>query len=416
MSVRAGSIVHVGGRNVIDRLQDAGLGNARIPIETIREIGNDLVVDKIPGEADFTFTLTSWDVTTDLLALFTGKVGNPAANQPPGYSDALHTEYKWENCKFINIASPWKGDTGSAGGHVTAGHLVPGYYPTRVRYRLGVTENAQMEAELAGAEFYYARCAPIEEVAAGDGTATAFATSEAARPYRVNGAGGTTFKYVFGVLVDGVLMVEGTDYTVTGGTAPPGPSTAATIHFSTPPANGSQVRFAYFTEVAKTYPQAVNADATLKPGAVRGRDIDVYLGGIKVGGVQAFELEATSTGTVQREMGNPSPTGRSVEGTDVTGTLTLDPKDPAAFFRALEEGTGLDSTDEVLGFYNMNAAPLEIRVRDPRDAGTIIKTIYVPDGILQPPGTPARVNQSTQFALAFDGREGTFSEFKGGRP
>jgi hypothetical protein len=32
----------------------------RFPIETIREIGNDLVVDKVPGEPDFTFSMECW--------------------------------------------------------------------------------------------------------------------------------------------------------------------------------------------------------------------------------------------------------------------------------------------------------------------------------------------------------------------
>src|SRR4051812_24721672 len=74
MSVRAGSIVMVGGSNVVDRLQRAGLGNAQVPIETIREVGNDLVVDKIPGEADFTFSFESWDVTTDMMAFLNGEM------------------------------------------------------------------------------------------------------------------------------------------------------------------------------------------------------------------------------------------------------------------------------------------------------------------------------------------------------
>src|SRR3954454_18645056 len=116
MSIRAGSILTVAGRNVVDRLQSAGLGDAQIPIETIREIGNDLVVDKVPGEPDFTFTMESWDVTRDILGWLQGKVGNPAANQPPGYGDAAGTEYRWENCEFVNITSPWKDDTGSQGG------------------------------------------------------------------------------------------------------------------------------------------------------------------------------------------------------------------------------------------------------------------------------------------------------------
>jgi hypothetical protein len=47
MSVHAGDILTVGGNNVIDRIQSAGLGDVRLPIETIREVGNREVVDKV---------------------------------------------------------------------------------------------------------------------------------------------------------------------------------------------------------------------------------------------------------------------------------------------------------------------------------------------------------------------------------
>src|SRR3954464_14800740 len=115
MSVHAGTIIHVGGANVIDRIQSAGLGDVRLPIETIREVGNELVVDKVPGEPDFTFTMQSLDVSTELMAFLTGKVGARGSANPPGGSDPVGTEYKWEDCEFVSIASPWKDPTtGSA--------------------------------------------------------------------------------------------------------------------------------------------------------------------------------------------------------------------------------------------------------------------------------------------------------------
>src|SRR4051794_16092840 len=99
MSIRAGSIITVGGRNVVDRLQTAGLANPNVPVETIREIGNDLVVDKIPTEADFTYSMESWDVSTDLMAFLHGGVGTINANEPPetlgapgGAGDPVGTE------------------------------------------------------------------------------------------------------------------------------------------------------------------------------------------------------------------------------------------------------------------------------------------------------------------------------------
>jgi hypothetical protein len=521
MSVRAGSIVTVAGRNVVDRLQSAGLGDARIPVETIREIGNDLVVDKVPGEPDFTFSMESWDVSTDLMAFLHGRIGNQAANQPPGYDDPAGTEYKWENCEFVNLTSPWKDNVGSVGGNIGAGLIVPAFYPTRLRYRFGVTDNAVQEVELSGGSYYYAKTAPVEETSAGDGVQVAFASSESARALRLGGSTGTTFQYVFGVLVDGVLQVKDVDY-VESNAGVAGASGVATITFTEAPANGAQVRFTYFTETAKAYPQAVNADATLKPGAVRGRNIRVLVGTrgtneeqtvtidasggtftatfngqttaataynaaasvfqtnlealstigpgnvlvTKVGsvfhvefvgtlagsnqpalttnpasltggastavvatatpggtggnqarlpGIQTFELEATIDGEVEREMGNDQITGRVVNGTDTTGTVTVRPKDKDAFFAFLSQVTGVD-TDEVFGYFNLNSVPVEIQILNPKNPGQVLKTIYMSDGQFQPPGTPARVNSPTDFAVQFNSVNGTFSEFKGARP
>jgi hypothetical protein len=420
MSVRAGSIVTVAGRNIVDRLQSAGLGDARIPVETVREIGNDLVVDKIPTEPDFTFTMESWDVSTDLMAFLHGKIGNQTANQPPGYTDAAGTEYRWENCEFVNVTSPWKRNTGSQGGNIQAGLLIPGFYPTRLRYRFGVTDMAVQEVELAGGSYYYAETPPVEETAAGNGVLTAFATSESARALRLGGPSGTTFQRVFGVLVNGVLQVKDVDYveSVPGGTGA-GASAITTITFTTPPANLAQIRFVYFTETAKALPQSVNADATIKPGAVRGRNINVILdrdgANVRLPGLQTFELEATIEGEVEREMGNSEITGRVINGTDTTGTATVRPKDIDAFFHAMNLVTGVDR-DEVYGYFNLETVPVDIEIQDPRDPGTILKTLYVEDGQFQPPGTPARVNSPTDFGFQFNSVNGTFSEFKGARP
>jgi hypothetical protein len=72
--------------------------------------------------------------------------------------------------------------------------------------------------------------------------------------------------------------------------------------------------------------------------------------------------------------------------------------------------------DEVYGYFNLETVPVDIEIQDPRDPGTILKTLYVEDGQFQPPGTPARVNSPTDFGFQFNSVNGTFSEFKGARP
>jgi hypothetical protein len=411
MSVHAGSIITVAGANVIDRIQSAGLGDVNVPVETIREVGNRLVVDKVPTEPDFTFTMESYDVSTDLLAWLTGKTGAQASGSPPGAGDPDGTAYAWEDCKPVNICSPWKDPNTGSAGVIQAGHLVPAYYATRLTYRFGATDFATQTAELGGGSFYYGPGAPVEAFATGDGAQTAYASPDPTIQHRIGGAGGTTFRNVFGVIVANQPQIEDVDFTVTGGNGTP-----ATIHFTVAPATGALVKFAYFTSAAKSYPQTVHAATIVKPGAVRGRNIQIFLGADRqrMGSVQTFELEATVDSEIEREIGNEDPVGRTINGTDTTGTITVRSKDAPSFLALLSKLTGVAAT-EVFGYLNLNPIPVEVQIQNPKNPGQILKTLYVSDGIFQPPGTPARVNTPTDFAIRFDSQNGTFVEYKGAK-
>jgi hypothetical protein len=411
MSIRAGSIIHLAGNNVIDRIQSAGLGNVNLPVETVREVGNPEVVDKIPTEPDFTFSMTGWDVSTDIMAFLTGAApGEVASASAPGHNDPEGTEYDWLDCQFVNIPSPWKDPIPASAGKVIAGHLIPGYYPTKISYSFGVTDNASQVVELSGGSFYYFEGCPMEDDFAGDGATKAFESTQKAVHTRRGGAEGESFRAVFGVLVDGELQTEEVDYTATTGAA--GEGAKVTVTFTEAPANGADVRFCYFTSAAKSYPQGTHASTIVKPGAVRGRNVKVVIDGARFGGVQTATLEATVEGEVERELGTEDITGRVNNGTDCNGTLTIRSKDKDAFFDAMHRVTGVER-NEVFGWFNDHEVRLEIQIENPKNPSKIIKTLLVRDAKIQPPGTPAQVNTATDFAFAFSSVSGTFSEVKG---
>ncbi|MDQ1584483.1 MAG: hypothetical protein QOF36_2537 [Microbacteriaceae bacterium] len=415
MSVRAGEILHVAGNNVIDRIQSAGLGNVQVPIERILEVGNRETVDKVPGEPDFTFSLESLDVSVELLAFLSGRVSAAASGSASvAETVADGTEFDWLDVagRAINIASPWKDPSTGSAGVVEAGHLIPGYYVTRMAYRYGVTDNATQSVDLSGGAFFYGEFAPTEAFFTGDGATDDFVTPNNAVGYRKGGADGTTFKSVFGVIVDGTLQTEDVDYTVTPTTVGAG---ARTVTFTNPPANGADVRLCYFTNAAKAFPQTVHASTLVKPGAVRGRNIKILVNGDRIGGVQSFELDATCTGTLEREMGTEDVVGYTLTETNANGTITIRAKDKDAFFTFLSEVTGV-SRAEVFGWFNQNSVELEVLVENPKNPGQILKTLYVNDAQFQPPGTPARVNQATDFAITWESKRGSFKEYKGERP
>lgn len=413
MSIPAGSLLHVAGKNVIDRLQSAGLGDVNLPIETIRETGNREVVDKVTGEPDFTFSMESLDASTETMAWLVGKVGAGVGSaQAPGAADPEGTEYSWLDAasRCMNIISPWKDAATGSAGNVEAGVLIPGYYPLKLNQRYGVTDNSTFSVELGGGSFFYAKSTPEEDFFSGNGATKAFETAHPTVHYRKGGSGGSTFRDVFGVIVNGDLQTEDVDFVVTGGNG-----TKAKIEFSVAPPEGADIRCCYFTSDAKAYPQTVHPSVIVKPGAVRGRNIRIVINGQRVGNGQSFELEASSDGEVEREMGNEEIIGRTVNGTDANGTFTVRSKDSDAFFKLLNEITGVEES-EVFGWFNENTVLLDIEIENPKNPGTLLKTVRVKDAKFQPPGTPARVNQPTDFAVAWASVNGSFSEFKGAAP
>jgi hypothetical protein len=410
MSVHAGTILHLGGRNVIDRVQSAGLGDARVPQDVIREVGNPYIVDKIPTDPSFQFTLETLDVSSEIEAWLAGYIATDEDDGADGVDSGVPTiggaaiaaghEFKWNDTGFVNVISPWKDPLSGDAGDVVAGHLIPGYMPTRISYRFGVTENAATTVELSGGSYYYAKGAPREQFETGDG-----------------GSGGTSFKAIFGVIVNGVLQTEGVDYTQ----APTGvvATAVATVTFAVAPPVDADIRFVYFTSASESYPRAAHASTIVKPGAVRGRHICVYLGsGInraKVGGVQSAELTATVDGDFEREFCNEEIVGYSINGRDCNGSLGVRSKNADAFLDLVSKVTGVAKT-EVQGWLNTNDLPMEIQILNPKNPAQVIKTLYVPDAQFQVPGTPARVNTPTDFSFGWESKSGTYSAFKGAKP
>lgn len=420
MSIPAGSILTVAGLNVVDRLQDAGLQNPKVPTETVRETGNNLVVGKVLTEADFTFQLTSWDTNCDMMALLLGKLG--VIGEGPSAKDAAGTVYDWEDVGFVNIASPWKTDTGTAGGDIGSGVIIPAYFPTALSYKFGVKAMAEQAVTLRGGAFFMNYGGyPIEETAAGTGAATTFETKEPANVLRIGGHGSTEYQHVFGVMVNGVIQIPGVDYVEEEGAVPEavGGMTQVKIKFAVAPPNEAVVRYMYFSTTAHKLDQTVHESTLISPAAVRGRDIDLYLGApgemVKIHGCQDYSLAASIAGEIQREMGTYDPIGFSTTGTDTNGSVTLEPQTQEKFYEVLAEMIGIDKS-EVMGYVNQYPVPLTAAIQNPAKRGEILKSIYVPDAIFQTPGSTVKVNTVSQFPITWEGLEGTFREIKGELP
>lgn len=422
MSILAGSIIHAAGRTVINRIQSAGLGSVNIPIDTIHETGNAFIVDKIVQEPEFTFTMESYDVSVDLEALIHGEVSPGGASaEAVGVTDGEGKSYDWSNVQPINIISPWKNPTTASAGIVEAGHLLPAYFPKKITYKFGVTADATQTVELDGGAFYYGAFAPVEDFYTADGTTKDFVTTHDAIHQRIGGVEGTTFRSVFGVLVNGTQMVEGEDYTVTGGGAAAAKEDA-TIKFKLAPEAGATIRVAYFTTTQQAYPQPVHASTIVIPAAVRGRNIVVSIAAAgstewkRLPRAQEVKLEGTYDAPIERELGDEDPVGRTINSFDTNGDMVVRAEDRVSFFELLKEFTGLDTTQEIVGFINQHAIQLKIEIQNPRNPGEVLKTLYVSDAIFDIPGTPARANTPTDFTITYKSQSGDHTVYHGEKP
>jgi len=420
MAIRAGQILHLGGDTVlIDRLQSAGLGDINVGSDTIRETGNYLNVEKVLQDPDLSFSMESFDVSTEVEALLTG-------DSSGGVGDPAGTAYTLSDMGSVHITSPWKDETTGSAGTIDAGVLIPNYFVTRASYRFGVDENAGETFELAGSEAYMAQFNPVNEIQVASAGQTTFVTAAPAVRHRVGGFSSNEFKYVMGVITDTTQQTAGTsnDYVVT--TATTTEAEVATVEFNDPPGAGVEVHIAYFDATTlPSFPQTIHPAATTKPGAVRGRDIKVYAhipsGGAEASGrveikcVQAVSVEGAKTTELERCMGELLPVGRTVTEQDVTGDLGYRAADSDQIFQFLRQITGVAS-GESIGVLNSFPVGLEIEILDPTDRTVTLKTIWVEDAKFQIPATPAQAGSVVDFTLNWESNGGELTVYKGAKP
>jgi hypothetical protein len=388
MSVHAGTIIHVAGNNVIDRLQSAGLGDVNVPIDTIREVGNYEVVDKVPQEPDFQFSLESWDVSTEMEAMLTGKVGSAtpgASGAYPGAADPDGTEYKWSDCGMLNIISPWKDATTGTPGVIGAGHIVPGYYPTRIAYNYGVTDNASGDGRARGRLVLLREDRPGRGVRDRRRRDNTFDTAEVPRQYRKGGSGG------HGVPLrlrrhrrrrppdGGRGLLRSRTRAAARRRSPSSTRRPTTRSSASPTSRRRRRRTRSRSTPRRSRSPAPSVAATSRSASTSTRGS----ASVKVGGVQTVTLEATVDSTVEREFDNED----IVRPHDQRPRRERHPRGPLEGLQGVHpahepgdrrrRGRGLRVAEPP-------HVGLEIAIQNPKNTGQILKTLWVDDAQFQP--------------------------------
>jgi len=420
MAIKAGQILHLMNQFVVDRIQTAG-GQLNIPQEKVNELGNFQSVATVRDNPELTFSVDCLDVSTELEALLTGGTA--------GDLDVDGTEYDLSTNIPLDIVSPFK----SAVGNFTAvaGVAVPYLYMESASYRYGLRDNAGEQISLKGDSLYYCPGTPFVCKFTATGGQTVYTYNDG----QATPASLTALKYVQSgldiyalcVTVNGRRLFAGSDYT----------STASDVTFTTPLEASDAVSVVIAVNPSgapssvTTYGSGVHAGTTVKPAAIKGKDIDVYLivpgatpARVRWTDVQSVNVDWRIQLEEDFEFGNPNAVARdAADVPTVSGSIEIKPYDVDALLKKLREITGLTSTTEVIGPATAVPVGLEIVLKNPASggssavaAGEVLKTLYVEDARFTIPGYEGRVQQKMTQTMNFESDTGQLKIYKGAKP
>lgn len=424
MSIRAGQILFSMNQFIVDRIQTGGPGQLNIPQERVYEVGNFQSLGIVRDIPELSFSLDVLDVGTQVEALLTGAT-NPDDDSahPLGDGTFAGAEYDLALNKSVDIISPFKSNIGAY--QTFKGVSCPQLVLQQAQYRYGLKQNAGENFTLMGDSIFYSPGVPFLNMATGDGTTTTFTfhTNDGS-PVDLHALTYTELGVAFfalNVSVNGVRQHRGVDFT----------DTNAHIVFSTPPANGAQIRYVFASNQTAiggplnvTYLQTANADLTVKPAAIRGRDIRVKIGGLddsfKWHDVQSFQCDWKVNLEPDYEFGSSQAVARDfVDPPDVSGSVEIKSITIDALITKLNQITGVPSTD-VVGPNSSVTLPVVVELLNPDTGGTthyprgtVLKTLFIPDARFSIPGYEGKVSTKMTSTLAFVSDTGLLKIVKG---
>lgn len=403
MAIKAGQILHDANGFVVDRIQTGGMGSLNIPEEKIYELGNYQTVATVRDIPDLSFDLESLDVSSEIEALLTRQAPATAGE-----------EFDFTDAKPVDVISPFKSAQGAF--DIIRGLVIPSLYLENATYRFGNRQNATQSFTLRGDSVYYVPGTPYyqEFTKAGVGP---YNFTNTALPYM---EGGDTIYALSVCWVDNVAGTYGrffidTDFTNTAA----GFTLTAAAHATVP--DGALLHAVYGSATAATYPQTVHQNVSVKPAAVRGKDIDVFIGTpgatpvfSRWTGVTGFEVSRRVTLDTDEEFGNYHFLSRDYDVAEVSGSITVRARDVVDLFAKIHQVADVP-TNEIVGPFTSTFLPMELRINDP-DTGLRVKTLYIPDARFTVPGIQGRVQQKLETTFNFSSDGGTLLVYNGSRP
>lgn len=405
MAIKSGQILHDGAGFVIDRIQTGGVSSLNIPVEKINELGNFETVATVRDIPDLSFEIESLDVSTEIEAILTRY--DPTAT-------TAGQEFDFREAIPLDVVSPFK--TGQNLFTIFSGVALPYLTLENATYRFGVAANATQTFTMKGDSIYYVPGTPYYQQWTKSGASYSFAhtalpyTSSAGTFYALDVCWYDPSTRLFG------RLVLGDDYTNTSAGFTVDAGTLSSIP------TGSIIHTVYGSLVQATYSQGVHQDTSVKPAAVRGKNIDIYIASgatpvmTRWTSVQSFEVSWQVTLDADREFGNEHYVSQDYDVPAVTGNIVVRPRDVDDLFTKIREVTNTTSS-EIAGAFTSQSVAMEARIYDPDDtSGDPIKTLYVPDARFTPPSLQGRVGSKLEPTFNFESDGGVLLVYEGARP
>lgn len=425
MATSGGQIIHQAGNFVLDRIQTGGPGDLNIPEEKIYELGNYESVATVRDIPEISFDLESFDMTTEMECLLINEDPD-AFSSTPGSN-----EIDFADAVPIDIISPWKSRKGQF--DIVKGVILPYLTLESATYRFGVGENSTQSFTFRGDSIFYTPGQPWYEEFTNTGTGPyTLENSNTATVY----TNGLDSIYVLSVcLVDSttkaykrVFYDDTVDATTDSGYAGY-VNTSTTVELpNDESATYDTVRITYgtdagtsdYTQTGNNYAgEKVHANTSTKPAAIRGKDIDIYIGigatpaWSRLTSVQNVEVTWTANLENDEELGNERYVSTDYDVPEVNGSIGVKPFDPADLFAKIYDITGV-TDGEVVGPNITQTVGLEIRVNHP-DTGVRLKTFYIPDARFSVPGYSGQANTKLETTMNFTSDGGKLYVYKGSR-
>lgn len=478
--IKGGAILTVGnGATVIDRIQTAGPGQVNIPTEKVNELGNYKSVATVRDTPDLTFSYESLDVSVECEALLTSQA--PPRTVADGEITAAGTTLTSATAAFtaadagrqvivrgagtdgadlvttidsvtgadeveledaaeesvtdakvtiaengydlsiampVDIASQFKAgkEDPTDPFAVIASVVVPFLYVEQMSYRFGLRDNASQQGQLRGDTIFYNPGPSVVETVAGTGSAGQ--EIETSHPAYQSAEGDQ--RRVLAVTVGNKRLAFGADYSESYGAVTDGAAVTTVTLVEAVPAN-QDIRIIYSTSDTVQYGENVHEGVAVKPAAVKGRDIEIYLGGYdpndipgsqanRAGGIQAVNIDWRVTLEKDEEMGNYYAVGQDFEVPAVTGSLDFKPTDPANLLARLRQLANVADPTKVIGTATSQPVPLDIVIKNP-DTHEVVKRLHSPDARFTIPGFSGRVETKTVWSINFESDEGVLLAF-----